>query len=112
MVLFFLYVDYMYMAQAVMLGLPNAEISLSLTQDSIWFHKLVILSQVLTWWSLVAVKFCFLFFFKKVVDRIEPMLIYWRVATIYNLIVALYGTAAYMAACAIFNARRSLNHNY
>ena len=112
MVLFFLYVDTMYMAQAIVLGLPNVEISLNLIEDSLWFHKMVIVSLVLTWWSLMAVKLCFLFLFKKLVDRIKPMLIYWRVATAFNFIVAFYGTASYIAACPHFDTRKSYNQKY
>ena len=111
MVLFFLYVDIMYMAQAIVIGLPNVQISSNLIEDSLWFHKLVIISLVLTWWSLMAVKLCFLFLFKKLVDRIKPMLFYWRVATIFNIIVAFYGTASYIAACPRFNTSKSYKHN-
>ena len=110
MTLFFLYVDTMYMMQALVLGLPNVEIPPNFVQEALWYHKMESASLILSWWSLMAVKFCFLFIFKKLVDHIQPMLIYWRAVTIFNVIVAIYGTIAYIAACPHFNSRK-YSHN-
>ena len=87
------------MAQAIVLGFKDVQLSPNFIQDSFWFHKMIIVALVLTWCSLMAVKLCFLVVFKKLVERIRPMLIYWWVATVFNIAVAAYGTAVYVAAC-------------
>ena len=99
------------MAQAVVLGLPNVRLTSNLIEDALWFHKMVIISLVLTWWSLMAVKLCFLFLFKKLVERIKPMHIYWWVVTVFNVLVAFYGTGAYIAACPHFDSSESHGHS-
>ena len=111
MVLFFLYVDFLYMGQAIVLDLPNAEIPSNIVGDSLSYQKLVLISVLLIWWALMAVKLCFLLLFKKMVDRMKPMLVYWRVAMIFNAIVAFYGTASYIAVCPHVNTCKSYNHN-
>lgn len=99
----------MYMAEALVIGLPNIEISPNFVEDALWFHKMIIISLVLTWWSLMAVKLCFLFLFKKLVERIGPMLVYWRIVTVFNIVVAFYGMGSYIAACPHFETRKSCN---
>ena len=106
-VLLFLFADTMYMAEAILSGLPNAVISPNLIQDAMWFHKIIIIALILTWWSLMAVKICFLFLFKKMVERMKPMLVYWWIVTIFNILMAVYGSGAYVAACPHFNTRKS-----
>ena len=102
-ILFFLYVDTMYITEALVLGLPNVTISPNFIKDSMWFHNMSIASLILSWWSLIAVKLCFLFLFKDLVQGLKQMLVYWWVTTIFNIVVAFFGTAMYIAACPHFN---------
>lgn len=98
-VMLFYYVDDMYMAEAFVLGLPNMELTPTFIQDSLWFHKMILVALTLTWCSLMAVKLCYLTLFKKLVDRIKPMLVYWWFVTVFNVAVAAYGAAVYWVAC-------------
>lgn len=95
----FYYVDDMYMAEAFVLGLPNMELVPTFVQDSLWFHKMILVALTLTWLSLMAVKFCYLALFKKLVDRIRPMRAYWWIVTVFNVAVAAYGATVYWVAC-------------
>lgn len=95
----FYYVDDMYMAEAFVLGIPNMELAPTFIQDSLWFHKMILIALTLTWSSLMAVKFCYLALFKKLVDRIKPMRTYWWIVTVFNVAVAAYGATVYWVAC-------------
>ena len=97
----------MYTAEALVIGLRNIDIGTNFIEDVMWFHKMIIISLILTWWSLMAVKLCFLFLFKPLVQRTKPMLVYWWIVTVYNIIVAFYGTGSYIAACPHFTSRES-----
>ena len=108
-VLLFQYINSMYTAEALVIGLPNVAISPHFIEDALWFHKMITISLILTWWSLMAVKLCFLFLFKKLVERIRPMLVYWWIVTVFNIIVAFHGTGSHTAACPHFESRKSCN---
>ena len=106
-ILLFLYINTMYTAEALVIGLPNVDISPNFIEDVMWFHKMIIISLILTWWSLMSVKLCFLFLFKSLVQRIRPMLIYWWIVTVFNIVVAFFGMVSYIAACPHFTSRES-----
>ncbi|KAL8627148.1 hypothetical protein Q9189_007157 [Teloschistes chrysophthalmus] len=41
----------------------------------------------LSWLALFAIKFCFLVFFRALIDRVRPMVIYWRVVVVITIIL-------------------------
>ncbi|KAL8689172.1 MAG: hypothetical protein Q9218_005095 [Villophora microphyllina] len=89
-VLFYFYVDMMYMTEALVLGRGNVTITPNFFADSMEYHKIIITALVLSWWSLMAVKLCFLCLFRQLVDRIKPMIRFWWFTVVFNLLVAIY----------------------
>lgn len=86
--------------------LPDATIGPNFLEDTFYYQKMSAAALVLTWCSLVSAKFCFLCLFRKLVERIRPMVIYWWIATIFNTAVSAYGVTVYIAACPYFNTLR------
>ena len=67
------------------------------------FRKLVTASMILTWVSMMSVKFSFLALFRHLIDRIPPLIKYWRIVVAFNLAVTAYGASVYVAACPHFS---------
>lgn len=105
--LLFNYVNKMYMVEAFIIGVPNVELGPNFVEDAFWFQKVIAVALILTWCSLVAVKFGFLFIFKKLVNRLRPLLIFWWVTVIFNAAVSAYGASVYIAACPHFYSFKS-----
>lgn len=70
------------------------------------FRKLVTASLILTWVAMMAVKFAFLALFRRLIDRIPPLIRYWRVVVAFNLAVAGYGASVYVIACPHFSGAK------
>ena len=96
-------VDKMYLVQALSIGLPSADIPPDFIQQSVDFHKWITITLMLAWCAIMAVKFSFLFLFRKLIDRIRPLIIYWWVVTAFNIIVLGYGVSVYYVACPYYN---------
>lgn len=47
--------------------------------------------MLISWLVIFAVKFCFLSFFRGMIDRLKPMIIYWRVVV---LLTAIFGAVS------------------
>ena len=92
-------IDKMYLILALSTHLPGAKIPPDPLQQAYGFHKWVTIVLMLAWSAIMAVKFSFLFLFKKLIDRIKPMMIYWWVITVFNVIVLGYGLAVYYVSC-------------
>ena len=67
------------------------------------FRKLVTASLILTWVAMMAVKFSFLALFRRLIDRIPPLIKYWQVVVAFNLAVTAYGASVYVIACPHFS---------
>ena len=63
------------------------------------FRKLVTASLILTWVTMMAVKFSFLALFKRLIDRVHSMIRYWWVVAAFNLAVTGYGASVYIVPC-------------
>lgn len=74
------------------------------------FRKLVTASLILTWVAMMAVKFSFLALFKRLIDRIPPLIKYWRVVVAFNLAVTAYGASVYVIACPHFSGIKVGKH--
>ena len=88
-------VDKLYLVEAlegdsVPIGLP-----VDFLQQVFDFEKLVTGALVLTWCSIISVKFSYLFLFRKLIDRLRPMKIYWYIAVVFNAVVSIYGLIIY-----------------
>ncbi|KAL8883856.1 MAG: hypothetical protein Q9192_006980 [Flavoplaca navasiana] len=67
------------------------------------YLKWITINQVLGWCSIIAVKFSFLFLFKKMLDRIPPMITYWWFVVVFNTIAWGYGFSTYFLNCPYYN---------
>ena len=67
------------------------------------FRRLVTVSLILTWVAMMAVKFSFLALFRRLIDRISPLIKYWRVVVAFNLALTVYGASVYVIACPHFS---------
>ena len=54
----------------------------------------------------MTVKFSFLALFRRLIDRVPPLIKYWRVVVAFNLTVAAYGVSTYVIACPQFNGMK------
>lgn len=63
------------------------------------FRLNVTVTLILCWCTIMAVKFSFMFFFKKLIDRLPTLTIYWWVIFAYNIIVLGYGASVYYVVC-------------
>lgn len=70
------------------------------------FRKLVTASLILTWVAMMAVKFSFLALFKRLIDRIHSLTMYWWVVVAFNLAVTGYGASVYVIACPHFSGMK------
>ena len=70
------------------------------------FRKLVTANLTLTWVALMAVKCSFLALFRRLIDRIPPLIKYWRFVVAFNLAVTAYGAFVYVIACPHFGGTR------
>lgn len=101
-ILYSITIDNLYLVQAIALKLPNADIPPDFLQRSYDWQKWMIICLILSWSAIMAVKFCFLFFFRKLIDRIQPLVIYWWAVTAFNVIVLGYGVSVYLVSCPYF----------
>lgn len=105
-ILYSVTIDKLYLVQAMAVQLPNAEIPPDFLQQSYDFHKWNTVCLMLAWCAIMAAKFCFLFFFRKLIDRIQTLVIYWWAVTAFNVVVLGYGLSIYYVACPYFNDPR------
>lgn len=61
------------------------------------FERYATGALVLTWCVIVCVKFSYLFLFRKLIDRLHPMRVYWWFAAVFNGLVSIYGLVVYAA---------------
>ncbi|KAI4189225.1 MAG: hypothetical protein L6R41_001605 [Letrouitia leprolyta] len=73
------------------------------------FRRLVTASLILTWVAMMAVKFSFLALFKRLIDRIYSLAVYWWVVVAFNLAVTGYGASVYVIACPHFSGMKVVN---
>ncbi|KAL8996263.1 MAG: hypothetical protein Q9169_004194 [Polycauliona sp. 2 TL-2023] len=59
---------------------------------------------VLIWLCVFAVKFCYLFFFRQLIDRLKAITIYWRITLGFTFIACVFNACASFIACPEFGA--------
>lgn len=72
----------MFVVEAVIAGYPNLDIPLGLVDQSLRLHVLGRVFLVLTHTTIFAVKFSYLFFFKRLIRRVRKLKIYWWTVTL------------------------------
>lgn len=98
------FVDMMFTSEALILGDKDIEFSSNVIQDALSFQKWATISLITTWVAINTVKASFLALFRKLVDRIRPMIIYWWFVLAYTIVVGLYGITTYIVPCPNFNS--------
>lgn len=95
----------MYTVEALTLG---EEITSPLPQDFLSrFTYYRQLNLILTWITIVSIKFSFLFLFKKLIDRIPPLIVYWWFIAAFNGAIAIYGATVPILVCPTLNRTES-----
>ena len=113
MALLFTFVDKMYLVGALENGIPMVQLPADFIEQAFDFQKLVVIALILTWCSMASVKFSYLFLFKKLINRVRSILIYWWFVVVFNALVAAYGASVYIVACPTFyniEGRKSLQY--
>lgn len=70
-------IDTMYLVQAVTTGMAGADMPPDFLQRSYEFHKWITITLMLAWSAIMAIKFSFLFLFRKLIDRIQYFVVHW-----------------------------------
>ena len=92
----------MYTVGAVENGTPDIQRPADFIEQAYDFQKFVAIALILTWCSMVSVKFSYLFLFKKLISRVRFIVTYWWFVAVFNALVAAYGVSVYIAACPTF----------
>ncbi|KAI4174960.1 MAG: hypothetical protein LQ343_001987 [Gyalolechia ehrenbergii] len=108
MVVLYINIDDMYFTEVLTfepakLGRPPGPQDLNRVFE---FRRLVTASLILTWVAMMAVKFSFLALFKRLIDRIYPLTVYWWAVVAFNLAVTGYGASVYVIACPHFSGSK------
>ena len=75
------------------------------------FQRYVNVILVLSWITINAVKFSFLFLFRQLIDRVKPLVIYWRIVLVACVGAMVYGICSFFVACPNnYNFEASTHH--
>ena len=103
MALLFNFVDELYVVGAIA---PATELPPGFVSPAFDF-KLMTVALILTWCAIVSVKFSYLLFFRKLIDRFPRMMAYWWFVAGFNAVISAYGASVYVAACPDFYSLKS-----
>ncbi|KAF7876780.1 hypothetical protein EAF04_001863 [Stromatinia cepivora] len=98
----------MYLAEALTHNPETAVMPPDFLQQVFEFQKWITVILMLTWTSIMAVKFSFLFLFRKLIDRIRPLKIYWWIVTIITTGILGFGISVYYLACPYYFSLKAL----
>lgn len=88
-----------------------AEIEIQLEQPLFKYLKLSDTYYVMTWTTIFAVKFSFLFFFRVLIRRVRAVTLYWRIVSVVTVLVWVYCIAGAFIICPYFDTRScEFNH--
>lgn len=109
--LLFTFIDKMYIVGAAESGnLVSVSLPADYIEQSFEFQKMVTVALVLTWCSIVSVKFSYLFLFRRLISRLPGMMVYWWIAAVYNGMISIYGAIVYGVACPEFYTLRACQY--
>lgn len=92
----------MYLSYALLIGAEGVVPPAGWRNMSSEFHVWSSTCLTLGWLSFGAVKLSFLFFFKTLIDRLRPWLVYWWFIMISNAGILAYGSTIYFIGCPYF----------
>ena len=99
MIILYINIDNLYFVQAITHAPTRFAFRSQDLNRVLKFRKLVTPSLILTWVAMMTVKFAFLALFWRLIDRIPPLIRYWRVVVAFNLAVTGYGVSVYLVPC-------------
>ncbi|PWY71379.1 hypothetical protein BO83DRAFT_427980 [Aspergillus eucalypticola CBS 122712] len=92
-------IDPMYLLVAMELGIKDVAVPADIIEVGYVYHEWSAICLTVSWCAFGAVKLSFLFFFKKLIDRIKPWQIYWWAITVYTAAVLIYGSLIFFLSC-------------
>ena len=95
MVLLFIFVDDLFLVEALEGNMYPTDLPVDFLQGVSDLERLLVGAMVLTWCAIISVKFSYLFLFRKLIDRVRSMVIYWWVAVVFNTLISIYGIIIY-----------------
>ena len=105
--LLFVCKDDMYLVEAFLLRPSQATIPNNFLDMSFAYQKFITVALLMLWFTIASVKFSFLFLFRKLIDRVRPLVIYWWVAVAFNTVVVAFGISNYFVPCPYFYSSKS-----
>lgn len=66
------------------------------------YRQLVYAYLVLTWTTIFSVKICFLLFFHQLIDRVEKLLLMWKIVFVITMLVFIFCACGIFIACPYF----------
>lgn len=107
--LLFYYIDDMMFIGAFIAGKVHTPIDNAgnWKQRAFRYQEIVVIACCLTWVAIISVKMSFLFLFKRLLSRMETMLVYWYFVLAFTLAISAYGFLVYILPCPYFYDERS-----
>ena len=94
----------MYLAEAVVVqGLAGISLPPDFIDQMFAYQVWVIVVGYLTTTAVCAVRFSFLFLFRSLILHVRPLVTFWWVAFMFNVVVSIYGFVIIIAACPKFH---------
>jgi len=107
MALLFLFTPSMYFVEALITNSETLYIPADFLHQAFQFQKLSDAYLVLTYNTIFAVKFSFIFFFRILINRVRQMRIYWWVVAATTGVVWAYGVIGIFITCPYFDDIRT-----
>ena len=104
-------IDKMYLVEALITDLPGIELPADLLQEVNAFHKWISTVDMLCWAAIMAVKFSFLVLFRRLIQGIKSLVLYWWIVTLFNIGTLGYGASVYFVLCPHFSGAGSRKLN-
>ena len=101
------FMDTLYLFEALAYRVPTLQLPPDWKQRTLNMHQMGTVALILAWCSIASVKFSFLFLFRRLIDRLPNLMIYWWVVVIFNAVVAVYGAAICVLTCPWYYDDRS-----
>ena len=99
MTLRFLFLDTMYIVEGIEFHSARAFITPNVTDDLYRERTIDVASMILACGCIASVKLSFLFLFRKLIDGIRPLTIYWYIVTIFNITTSIFSAVSVYSPC-------------
>lgn len=102
-----MFADNLFFYEALATGRPSTIIPPDFENQLFRFHKISDAYLVLTYTSIFAVKFSFLFFFRVLVRRVHKMVVYWWIVVAVTAVAWIVCVISIFLSCLYFDERLS-----